>query len=37
KVHNIKSYLITMLYNAPSTMGHYYRAEVNHDMNGGRL
>ena len=37
KVHNIKSYLITMLYNAPSTIGHYYRAEVNYDMNGGRL
>ena len=37
KVHNIKSYLITMLYNAPSTIGHYYRAEASYDLNGGRL
>lgn len=34
KVANIKSYLITALYNAPSTMSHYYTAEVNHDMYG---
>jgi len=35
KVRNIKSYLLTTLYNAPTTMGHYYTAEVNHDINGG--
>jgi hypothetical protein len=35
KVRNIKNYLLTTLYNAPTTIGHYYRAEVNHDMYGG--
>jgi hypothetical protein len=35
KVANIKSYLVTALYNAPSTISHYYNAEVNHDMFGG--
>lgn len=34
KVHNIKAYLLTALYNAPATMDSYYRAEVNHDMYG---
>lgn len=34
KVRNIKSYLITALYNAPATMDSYYRAEVNHDLYG---
>lgn len=34
KVANIKSYLITALYNAPNTITHYYTAEVNHDMYG---
>lgn len=34
KVSNIKAYLITALYNAPNTMGHYYTAEVNHNMYG---
>lgn len=32
KVRNIKSYLLTTLYNSFSTIDHYYRAEVNHDM-----
>ena len=32
KVHNIKKYLLAILFNAPSTMGGYYQAEVNHDM-----
>ena len=31
KVRNIKSYLLTTLYNSFSTIEHYYRAEVNHD------
>jgi len=35
KVGNIKAYLLTTLYNAPLTIGSYYRAEVNHDMYGG--
>ena len=34
KVRNIKSYLLTTIYNAPSTIDSYYRAEVNHDMYG---
>ena len=37
KVRNIKSYLLTTLYNAPATIDHYYRAEVNHDMYGGSV
>ena len=35
KIYNIRSYLLTTLYNAPATMGHYYAAEVNHDFYGG--
>ena len=31
KVHNIKKYMLTILFNAPSTIGGYYQAEVNHD------
>ena len=34
KVSNIRAYLLTALYNAPTTMDSYYRAEVNHDMYG---
>ena len=34
KVRNIKQYLLAALYNAPSTIGHYYSAEVNHDLYG---
>jgi hypothetical protein len=34
KVHNIKSYLLACLYNAPSTMSHFYQAEVSHDLFG---
>ena len=32
KVYNIKKYLLTSLFNAPSTIESYYRAEVNHDL-----
>ena len=32
KVGNIKKYLMTALFNAPSTIGGYYTAEVHHDM-----
>ena len=35
KLTNIRAYLITALYNAPSTMSHYYQQEVQHDMYGG--
>lgn len=34
KIANIKAYMITALYNAPSTINHYYRQEVQHDMSG---
>ena len=34
KVRNIKSNLLTALYNSYATIDHYYRAEVNHDMYG---
>ena len=32
KVKNIKKYLLAALFNAPSTINGYFRAEVNHDM-----
>lgn len=35
KIHNIKAYLLTMLYNAPTTINSYYRTEVNYDMQNG--
>lgn len=35
EIRNIRSYLITALYNAPSTIENYYQAQVNHDMYGG--
>ena len=35
KITNIRAYLNTALYNAPSTMSHYYQQEVQHDMYGG--
>ena len=31
KVHNIKKYMLTILFNALSTISGYYQAEVNHD------
>ncbi len=34
KVGNIRSYLLTSLYNAALTIDNYYRAEVNHDIFG---
>jgi len=36
KVRNIKNYLLTALYNSPATIDSYYRAEVNHDLYGGK-
>ena len=35
KIKNVRSYMITALYNAPSTMNTYYQQEVNHDFYGG--
>lgn len=32
RIKNIRAYLLTALYNAPGTIGHYYQAKVNHDM-----
>ena len=37
KVNNIKKYLLAALFNAPSTIDGYYRAEVNHDMYGSAV
>ena len=34
RVGNIKSYLLTVLYNATMTISNYYTAEVNHDLYG---
>ena len=34
KVRNIRAYLLTALYNAPTTMNSYYTALVNHDLYG---
>lgn len=31
-IRNIKQYMMTMLYNAPLTMEHYYSAKARHDM-----
>ena len=32
KIRNIKAYMITALYNAPTTVNHYYQQEVKYDM-----
>lgn len=32
KIRNIKKYLLATLFNAPTTISGYYKAEVNHDM-----
>ena len=34
KIRNIKQYLLTTLYNAPTTIGNYYSALVQHDLYG---
>ena len=36
KVRNIRAYLLTTLYNAPTTLSSYYTALVNHDLYGDR-
>lgn len=35
KITNIKAYMITALYNATTTINHFYQQEINHDMYGG--
>ena len=34
KIRNMRQYMIAALYNAPMTIGNYYRSLVNHDMFG---
>ena len=36
KIYNIRGYLLTALYNAPATLGHFFQAEVQHDLYGQR-
>ena len=35
EIHNMKQYLLTVLFNAPTTMNNHYTAQVNHDMHAG--
>ena len=35
EVRNIKQYLLTVLFNAPTTISNHYTAQVNHDMHAG--
>ena len=35
KITNIRSYMVTALYNAPNTINHYYQQEAQYDMYGG--
>lgn len=32
KIRSVKAYLLTLLYNAPAVMEHYYQSAVNHDV-----
>ena len=36
QVGNIRAYTLSALYNAPATIGHYYTAQVSHDLAQGR-
>lgn len=36
-IKNIRSYLLTVLFNAATTIKTYYRQKVNHDMSAGKL
>ena len=36
KIRNYKSYILTMLYNAPDTMNHYYQSKFNKNYYGGK-
>lgn len=35
QVFNVRAYLLTILYNAPVTINHFYQAEVQRDMDTG--
>jgi transposase len=35
KIRNIRSYLLTTLFEAPTTINSYYAARVSHDLYGG--
>ena len=35
EVRNMKQYLLTVLFNAPTTISNHYTSQVNHDMNAG--
>ena len=35
EIRNMKQYLLTVLFNAPTTMSNHYTAKVNHDMHAG--
>ena len=35
EVRNMKQYLLTVLFNASTTISNYYTSQVNHDMNAG--
>ena len=35
EVRNMEQYLLTVLFNAPTTMNNHYTAQVNHDMHAG--
>ena len=36
KIHNIRAYLLTAIYNAPNTINAYYQTRVQHDLYGQR-
>ena len=33
-IRNIRNYILTALYQAPTTISNYYAAQVNHDLYG---
>lgn len=35
EVRNMKQYLLTVLFNAPTTMSNHFTSQVNHDRNAG--
>lgn len=37
RIRNMRQYLLATLYNAPLTIGNYYRSLVNHDMSEGLI
>ena len=37
KIHNIRKYLLSVIFNAPATINHYYQAEVNHDSDSWNI